>query len=300
MIRISTLLVNVFVISTIGLGQSFDWSLDGYRNRSGGGKYLNIDGSGIDLQITGLVNDDLYREGVSTGIDNNAAGKEIHVYTFIFSEKVDLKFSVSDINSGPGNCGFTDYVGFSGNPIFTTFRAVQIVDDSLVVPIVNGFVTVEYYSIDTLIIRHGEGVKCNPGYIIFSSLAINQNVKRIAQEDSSGNDSRNIQNLLFDTDKSDISTFHIGQMEPVLELLRANPGNKIRICGHTDNVGNDGYNLNLSENRVQSVHEYLMSKGVNAARIEIVFYGETDPDVLNNTPEGRLKNRRVEIQLVGR
>ncbi|MBK6953090.1 MAG: OmpA family protein [Crocinitomicaceae bacterium] len=293
---ISTAVYNLFVCSAC-FSQSFDWHQDGYVDRSGGGKYLNIDSTGIDLQVSGLVNDGGYRGGLCTGIFNMAAGAEIHEYTFIFSEKVDLKFTISDINGGPGNCGFIDYLGFSGDPIFSASYGVTIVDDSLVMPYENGYVLVEYYSIDTLIIRHGEGVKCNPGFIIFSSFALNQNVKRLDYADAAGRDSLNIQNLLFDSDKSDITDNHRNQLDPLVKLLTENPGYKITICGHTDDVGNHAYNLNLSENRVQSVYEYLLSKGISSTRIQIVFYGETDPDDVNNTSEGRQKNRRVEIEL---
>lgn len=292
--------ISLLLFGEMGRSQSFDWQEDGYVNGSGGGTYLNIDGSGIDLRISGLVNDRTFRQTgtIKTGIDNYAAGKVIHRYQFIFSEKVDLKFSVYDINGGPGACGFIDHVGFSGNPIFSAARAVEIVDDSLVVPKGNGSITVEYYSIDTLIIYHGAGISCNPGFIGLTSFRINQNVHRIEEDSNTDQDSIGVQNILFATDKSGLIQSHLEQLDELIKNLHDHPNSRIRISGHTDEVGDLSYNMNLSEDRVQSVHEYLLSKDIKNERIEIVFYGETDPDTTNTTEEGRKKNRRVEIQLL--
>lgn len=68
------------------------------------------------------------------------------------------------------------------------------------------------------------------------------------------------------------------------------------IEGHTDNVGADAYNLNLSKERAKSVMNYLVSKGVSATKISSVGYGEAKPTATNDTEEGKAKNRRVEIK----
>ena len=71
----------------------------------------------------------------------------------------------------------------------------------------------------------------------------------------------------------------------------------IEIAGHTDNVGSEESNMTLSKNRTQSVGKYLQGKGVPASQIVMEWHGETMPVADNNTPEGRQKNRRVEMKI---
>lgn len=77
-------------------------------------------------------------------------------------------------------------------------------------------------------------------------------------------------------------------------------GTKISIGGHTDNVGNDASNMTLSQQRAQSVLNYLRSKGLEGARMDAKGYGSTSPIASNSTAEGRAQNRRVEISIFGK
>jgi outer membrane protein OmpA-like peptidoglycan-associated protein len=74
----------------------------------------------------------------------------------------------------------------------------------------------------------------------------------------------------------------------------------IEVVGHTDDVGDDEYNQELSEKRAQVVTNYLIETGVPAYKINTVGAGETSPIASNSTPEGRAENRRVEILVLGR
>ena len=69
--------------------------------------------------------------------------------------------------------------------------------------------------------------------------------------------------------------------------------------GHTDSIGTDAYNQKLSERRAKSVKEYMVAKGVPAAKITMLGKGETQPVATNKTKEGRAKNRRVDIEFKG-
>ena len=76
------------------------------------------------------------------------------------------------------------------------------------------------------------------------------------------------------------------------------PNSLIDVYGHTDSTGSDAYNQTLSQNRAQTVGNYLSSRGVSATRIRTQGFGETMPVASNDTVDGRAKNRRVEIKIV--
>ena len=85
--------------------------------------------------------------------------------------------------------------------------------------------------------------------------------------------------------------------EPLLDtgadIAKRCPAVSFDVEGHTDNRGGRRFNQTLSEKRAQSVVEYLAKKGVSAARIHAVGYGETRPVASNGTEAGRAKNRRI-------
>jgi outer membrane protein OmpA-like peptidoglycan-associated protein len=70
------------------------------------------------------------------------------------------------------------------------------------------------------------------------------------------------------------------------------------LSGHTDNVGKPESNLTLSKNRTLAVKNYLVKKGVEIERIRTEWYGQTKPVADNASPEGRQRNRRVEMSIV--
>lgn len=72
----------------------------------------------------------------------------------------------------------------------------------------------------------------------------------------------------------------------------------VRITAHTDSVGADSYNQSLSERRARSVVTYLQSRGIDTGRLDAQAYGESQPIDTNDTPEGRRRNRRVELMTV--
>lgn len=102
----------------------------------------------------------------------------------------------------------------------------------------------------------------------------------------------------FEFNKSDL----LPSAFPVLNELAANmkkyPDTRWRVEGHTDAVGSDSYNMDLSRRRAQSVVDYLIQQGVNRDRLEVVPLGESQPVATNDTQEGRAMNRRVEIKLI--
>lgn len=72
-------------------------------------------------------------------------------------------------------------------------------------------------------------------------------------------------------------------------------GAEIRVCGHTDNLGNPNYNKKLSKARAESVRQYLIERGVQGYRLTTAAFGQEHPIADNSTEAGRAKNRRVEF-----
>ena len=86
-------------------------------------------------------------------------------------------------------------------------------------------------------------------------------------------------------------------LDEIARTLKNQSNLKVEIVGHTDDAGNDGYNLLLSQQRAESVRQYLIGKGVAPERMVSIGMGETQPVAGNDTPEGRVANRRVEFKV---
>jgi outer membrane protein OmpA-like peptidoglycan-associated protein len=106
------------------------------------------------------------------------------------------------------------------------------------------------------------------------------------------------ENLEFQTGKAVISSSSFASLDDLATLLISKPTWKLKISGYTDNVGNDESNMTLSKNRAQATAKYLEGKGVPASQLVTEWFGENYPIADNSTPEGRQKNRRVEMQIV--
>ncbi len=99
----------------------------------------------------------------------------------------------------------------------------------------------------------------------------------------------------FAFNSAELAPSAISELSDTLDTLKGDPALRIRVDGHTDNVGSAAYNVQLSKRRAESVKRYLVSQGVAADRIETQGLGLTKPIADNDTAEGRAKNRRVEV-----
>ncbi len=104
-------------------------------------------------------------------------------------------------------------------------------------------------------------------------------------------------NLFFNTGEYVLLPPSIAELNRIAAIIRQQ-GRRVEISGHTDNVGDDEYNRALSENRANAVRNYLVKLGVNKNLLTTKGYGKTRPVESNDTPEGRQKNRRVELQFI--
>ena len=101
--------------------------------------------------------------------------------------------------------------------------------------------------------------------------------------------------ISFDTGRSDIKANFAPILERFAEGLRNNPNAEVRIVGHTDSTGSDAINNPLSLARAESARNFLTMRGVSGARIQVEGRGSHQPVASNDTPDGRARNRRVEI-----
>ena len=104
-----------------------------------------------------------------------------------------------------------------------------------------------------------------------------------------------LKNVLFETGAAVLLPGSFPELDATADYLFRTPLVKLEVSGHTDNIGNAGQNLILSEKRAKAVMDYLVSKSIDPGRISHKGYGSTKPISDNNTEEGRKQNRRVEL-----
>jgi outer membrane protein OmpA-like peptidoglycan-associated protein len=107
-----------------------------------------------------------------------------------------------------------------------------------------------------------------------------------------------LNNLFFEYKKSSLSPESFPELNRIVDLMKGKPTMTVEIAGHTDSIGGDAYNMVLSEQRAKSVTNYLSGKGIQNQRITMKFFGLRKPVDTNDTPEGRQKNRRVELKII--
>ena len=104
---------------------------------------------------------------------------------------------------------------------------------------------------------------------------------------------------LYDFNKSDLKPQGKATLDQIAKDMRKMKLEVVIAVGNTDSVGTDAYNMALGTRRAQSVKTYLVSKGVDASRIYTESKGKSNPVASNATAEGRAKNRRTDIEVVG-
>jgi outer membrane protein OmpA-like peptidoglycan-associated protein len=110
----------------------------------------------------------------------------------------------------------------------------------------------------------------------------------------------NMSDVLFDTAKYTLRPEARERLAKVAGILLGHPGLKMEVEGHTDSVGGEAYNQNLSEQRAGSVRDYLIHQGISGLDLPPAKgFGESQPVAANDTATGRQRNRRVELIVSG-
>ncbi|UBM60714.1 OmpA family protein [Marinilongibacter aquaticus] len=107
-----------------------------------------------------------------------------------------------------------------------------------------------------------------------------------------------LKNIFFEFAKATLEEESFPELDRLIRTMTENPNMTIEVQGHTDNVGPAESNLKLSEQRAESVRNYLLGKGIKAERVSSVGFGETKPVASNETTEGQAQNRRVEFVIM--
>jgi outer membrane protein OmpA-like peptidoglycan-associated protein len=110
-----------------------------------------------------------------------------------------------------------------------------------------------------------------------------------------------IQNIFYDFNKAGLRETSKIALDSLVTIMKDNPAIKIELASHTDSIGSDAYNINLSAARAQSCVDYIVSKGIDKDRLSAKGYGKSVPVAPNSlpdgkdNPEGRQLNRRTEF-----
>ena len=107
-----------------------------------------------------------------------------------------------------------------------------------------------------------------------------------------------LDNVIFQVSKSKISEDSFEELGLLVTMMKENPAMVIQLEGHTDYQGDPKDNMKLSQDRVEAVKDYLITKKINKARIKTKAFGGTQPLSRDNTPEAHRLNRRVEVRIL--
>jgi OOP family OmpA-OmpF porin len=119
-------------------------------------------------------------------------------------------------------------------------------------------------------------------------------------DDFTKQDSWVLEGVNFETNSDQLTKESTSVLDDAAKVLKSHPNVRVEVQGHTDNIGDPKYNLDLSDRRAVTVKKFLIEKGVATHRLESKGYGETKPIADNNTNEGRAKNRRIEFKVLSR
>jgi len=104
--------------------------------------------------------------------------------------------------------------------------------------------------------------------------------------------------VYFDTNKSTVKGASATTLDKLTGIFKEYPKSNVLVEGHTDSAGPEDYNMKLSQQRAESVTDYLIAHGISPTRFTTKWYGENQPKADNATAEGKAKNRRVELAIV--
>jgi len=191
-------------------------------------------------------------------------------------------------------------------PLVARFELIDLNSDSVVISSLSHSESGDFLVCLPLGSDYGLNVSCQ-GYLFYSDhfplSEIKQKsdpvVRNVPMKKIETGNVMILNNIFFETDRYQLMPSSFPEMNKLAGFLKDNPGITIEISGHTDDVGTEEYNLELSAKRAESVANYLAEHGIDRKRMTSVGFGESKPVASNDTEEGKAKNRRTEIKITG-
>ncbi len=178
----------------------------------------------------------------------------------------------------------------------TNLTTLEIINKTISDPITGKFLIILYPGIDYAFNISKKGYLFHSENINLKDTIGTESVKKKFEllPIKSGNQFV-LNNVYFDFNKHTLLKPSFVELDKLVSLMDENPDISIEILGHTDNVGTEEYNTELSRKRSVAVGEYLLKKGISKVRLSYVAKGSNEPIASNETEVGRAKNRRTEI-----
>lgn len=193
----------------------------------------------------------------------------------------------------------------NGKPLLARFELIDLEDGHVVIESYSDVVNGEF--LVCLPVDHQYALNVSSEWYLFYSENFNLTGEYSAAEPLhkdiplkkiSVGESVVLENIFYETDKFELKEESKIELQKLISYLNQYPSLKIEISGHTDNVGTEDYNLELSGKRAASVFQYLVDEGISPGRLESKGYGFSLAVASNDTEEGRAKNRRTEFKVV--
>ena len=148
-------------------------------------------------------------------------------------------------------------------------------------------------------LQFGDAYKPKAYTVEFDSSTVAEAITEALESGKASSSALEFKNVAFATGSSELISTSKEELDILVSILLGNEDVKIQINGHTDNVGDVGKNLQLSEERAKAVYAYLVDKGVNSGNLSFKGYGDTNPKADNDTDSGKAQNRRTDFTILG-